>query len=63
MNGVRAACLLRAHVEDDKWLVHKGSFVEGQLATNPLHQKDLLCKDIVAVTRGAPFRVVKEALV
>ena len=36
LNGARAACLLCAHVENEEWLVHRGSFVEGQLADNPL---------------------------
>ena len=47
VNGERIVFLLCAHVENNDWLCHRGSFVEGALAASPFHEHDLVCKDIV----------------
>lgn len=42
-DGHRMAHLLCAHIDEDTWLCHRGSFEDGKLnETDPLHEHDLV---------------------
>ena len=35
------------HLEADEWLLHKGSYVNGELDAHPFQVKHLVCKNII----------------
>ena len=45
--GSRVVYLLCGHIHRHETFVHRGSYEDGSLATNPFQEKDLLRKDIM----------------
>ena len=48
VHGSRVVFLMCAHVQDGRWLCHRGSFLEDALADNPFNEADLVLKDVIA---------------
>ena len=46
-NVSRVLFLLCARIENDEWLVHKGSYENDVLATDPFQEKDFAVKNLV----------------
>ena len=46
-NGSRVSYLLCSGIENDEWLVHRGSYENGALATQPLQEADLIQRNIM----------------
>ena len=60
-SGARVAYLLAAHIRDDKWFAHRGSFTEHMMLDDdcPFRKEDLAVVDILRDAIEEPPRKVR----